>query len=61
MAWIWRSIIFGQEKHFEQKRDFGTIKPYFRGNISKHNESFKHEKTNFTTSYLQKQNRKKIS
>ena len=49
---------FRSGKHFEQKRDFGTIKPYFRGNISKHNESFKHEKTNFNTSYLQKQNRK---
>ena len=35
------------------KRDFGIIKPDFRGLISERNESFTCEKTHFMTSYLQ--------
>ena len=45
-----------RKKH--KKSDFGIIKPDFGGYISERNESFQREKTNFTKSYIQKQNRK---
>ena len=54
MAKICRGYNFGSRKPLLAiKRDFGIIKPDFRGLISERNESFPCEKTHFMTSYLQ--------